>query len=102
MKTLIKKLGITLALLTVIVLVVAYAGKNMIQSSPVYEISRLEVQNRYGANPADISIQFLRPFKFSEGESTGFAEFGLCDKNACYQVNAQKKSNTWRVTATKK
>lgn len=102
MKNLVRKLTITLALLAVIVLVVAYAGRQMIESSSVYEASRLEVQKRYGAKPQDLSIQLLRPFKFSDGNADGHAEFVLCERSVCYQISARKNAGIWQVDAATK
>ncbi len=99
---LLKKLGITLLILTCIVFVVAYMGREMIKSSPVYDASRLELQRQYGVNPTDLSIRYLWPFQFSEGESSGLAEFVVCNKDACYQVKAQKKLGAWNITTAKR
>ena len=102
MKSFVKKLSITFALLVIIVFVVAYAGRQMIESSPVYEASRLEVQKKYGAKPQDLSIKLLRPFKFSDGNTDGHAEFVLCETRACYQISARKDAGTWQVNAETK
>lgn len=102
MKNLIKKLSITLPLLAVIVVIVAYAGRQMIESSPVYEASSLEVQKKYGAHPQDLSMQLLRPFKFSDGNTDGHAEFVLCEGSVCYQISARKDAGTWLVNAEAK
>lgn len=102
MKGLVRKPSITLALLTVIVLAIAYAGRQMIVSSSVYEASLLEMQKRYGAKPEDLSIRMLRPFKFSNGNSEGHAEFVLCESSTCHQINARKSAGIWQVDAAKK
>lgn len=102
MKSLVKKLSITLALLAVAVLVVSYSGRQMIESSPVYEASRLEVQKKYGAQPQDLSIGLLRPFKFSDGSTDGHAEFVLCETKACYQISAHKDAGAWQVNVETK
>lgn len=99
---LLKKLGITLVLLTVMIFVIAYMGREMIKSSPVYDASRLELQRQYGVSPADLSIRYLWPFKFTEGESSGLAEFVICTKDACYQVKAQKKRGAWNIATAKR
>lgn len=99
---LLKKLGITLVFLTAIVLVIGYMGREMIKSSPVYDASRLELQRQFGVSPADLSIRYLWPFQFSEGESNGLAEFVICDKDACYQVKAQKKLGAWTIATAKR
>jgi hypothetical protein len=97
-----QKLGLTLGLVLVIILVVAYAGKRMIESSPVYEIARLELQKQHGAKPSDLSVAFLRPYKFSEGNSAGLADFVLCDESVCYRIIAQKQSGEWQISTAKK
>lgn len=102
MRKLLRKIGLTLALLSCVVLIVAYAGKQMIESSPVYEASRSELQMKYGADPAQLSIRPFKSFKFSEGKASGSAEFILCDRAACYQVKAEKRSGAWQLTTTRK
>lgn len=97
-----QKLGLTLGLLLVISLVVAYAGKRMIESSPIYEIARLELQKQHGVKPSDLSVSFLSPYKFSEGNSAGLADFVLCDESVCYQIKAQKQSGAWQISTAKK
>ena len=102
MKTLFRKLSITVVLLTVIVILVSAAGKRMIESSPVYQASCIELKKQYGVNPADLSIRLLAPFKFSEGDSAGVAEFVLCNLNGCYEVKAKKSGGLWQVSTAKK
>lgn len=97
-----KKLSITLILLTVIVFFVAYVGRQTIESSSVYEASRVEVQRKYGAKPEDLSIQLLSPFQFSDGITDGHAEFVLCERRVCYQISALKNAGTWRIDAATK
>lgn len=93
-----RKLGITSVLIACIALVVALAGRAMIKASPVYELAQLEVQKRYGVNASDLAIKLLWPFKFSEGESNGTAEFVACDlRGECYEVRADKKSGKWQI-----
>jgi len=73
----------------------------MIESSPVYEVACQELQKQHGANPSNLSVQLLKPYKFSEGNFAGLAEFVLCDESACYRIIAQKKSGQWQISTAK-
>lgn len=98
----VRKFGATMLLVACIVLVVAYIGREMVKSSPIYEEARREVHERYGARLSDLSMPLLKPFQFSEGDSAGSAEFVLCDaERLCYDVQAMKKSDKWTLKVTK-
>ncbi|WP_332748388.1 hypothetical protein [Hydrogenophaga sp.] len=93
-----KELGTTSVLIACIVLFVAFAGRGMIEASPVYELAQLEVQKRYGVSSSDLSIKLFWPFKFSEGDISGRAEFVACDlRGDCFEVKADKRLGKWHV-----
>jgi hypothetical protein len=82
-------------------LVITYLGREKIKSSPVYDASLLELQKQFGVSPADLSIRYLSPFQFTEGISSGLAEFVVCAEDSCYQVKAQKKLGAWNIATAK-
>lgn len=93
-----KKLAIAVALVACVVLFVSYSGLKTIKASPVYGLAQLEVQKRYGVNPSELEMKWLKPFKFSEGAFSADAEFVLCDhQDNCYGVKADKKFGDWRI-----
>ncbi|WP_143684503.1 hypothetical protein [Variovorax sp. KK3] len=98
MTTLLRKAGITIGVLLCIVFVVVHQGRQMIESSPVFEASRQALKTQYGTDPAELSLRPFSRFKFAEGGNSGTAEFVLCSDSACYQVNAKKKSGAWEIT----
>lgn len=94
-----RRLAIAMVLLACIVLLVACIGREMVASSPVYEQAKHNIQERYGARLTDLSMPLLSPFKFSEGDSIGSAEFVLCDADrGCYDVQASKKFDKWELS----
>ncbi|MDA8447741.1 hypothetical protein [Paracidovorax valerianellae] len=94
----IKKFGITVLILICITILVSFVGRKMIESSPVYEYAKNEVEKKLGISSAELSIPMLRTFKFSEGVSTGEADFFLCnEKKNCYQIHAEKVNGHWGV-----
>ena len=95
---LLRKFCVTLVVLVCIVSFVSYIGREMIMSTSIYGDAQREIQKRYGANPADLSMPLFSAFNFSNGEFAGTAEFSLCDLRAtCYKVHAKKVANVWSL-----
>ncbi|GKT26099.1 hypothetical protein [Acidovorax sp. SUPP3334] len=97
---LLKKIGITLIVLACVVVLASFAGRKMIESSPVYQAAIAEIDNKFGNSSSKLMIPMFRTFKFSEGTYSGRANFILCrSQGACYQINAEKNNGQWALTA---
>jgi len=97
---LLRKIGIALIVLAGVAMVASFAGRKMIESSPVYGAAIFEIDTKFGNSSAKLTIPIFRAFNFSEGASSGRANFVLCsEKRLCYQVNAEKNNGQWAVIA---
>lgn len=96
-----KKLAITSILIGIIVLLVAFAGRWMIGSSPIFQQAKLDVQRQYGHSPSTLRMPLLTKFSFSEGQVSGKAEFCLCAEGGdCYRIRADKSNGIWAIAVT--
>lgn len=94
----IKKIIFSLIIVIVIFFMVMWIGVHLIKSSPVYEISKIQVKNEFGLPSSDLNIKWFSPMSFSEGAYSGSAEFVLCNKENCFGIKAQKPSGIWEIT----
>lgn len=99
MNTFATKLARASALISVIVVLVAIAGRWMISSSPIFQLAKQEIQKQHGHPPNNLTMPLLRQFSFSEGQVSGNADFYLCTKESdCYKVDASKKNGAWVIS----
>ena len=96
-----KKLGITAVLVLLISVVVTFAGRNAIVSSPVFAEAQRAVRARFGAAGGALEVRLFAPFQFSEGVRSGIADFTLVRDDRCYPIKARMNDGRWTVTALK-
>ena len=93
-----KKLSASVIVLALIVAIVIFAGRNMIERSGAFEAAQNAVRARFGAVGETPRLRVLAPFQFSEGGRRGRSSFTLVRGERCYPIDALMEDGKWTIT----
>jgi hypothetical protein len=96
-----RKICIALVILFTMVSLISVFGYMWITQSPIYELAKKQIiaQKRDAVSQPTFKFAWWKSWSFSDGLTSGYARFVICENHACYLVVASKDGANWKISS---